>query len=52
VAGEMHTLAYIFQSCGTCSKAFTAAVEMLAYKCRRVRRTIMMETNEDSDDEF
>ncbi|KAJ7456660.1 hypothetical protein FB451DRAFT_612380 [Mycena latifolia] len=40
VAGEMESLVYIFQSCGTCCKAFTAAVQMLAYKCRRVPRRL------------
>ncbi|KAJ6627261.1 hypothetical protein B0H10DRAFT_1779846 [Mycena sp. CBHHK59/15] len=40
VAGEMETLVYIFQSCSTCHKACTAAVEMLAYKCRRVPRRL------------
>ncbi|KAJ7102255.1 hypothetical protein B0H15DRAFT_320774 [Mycena belliarum] len=40
VAGEMESLVYIFQSCPTCSKAFTAAVQMLAYKCRRVPRRL------------
>ncbi|KAJ7293249.1 hypothetical protein C8J57DRAFT_1268508 [Mycena rebaudengoi] len=40
VAGEMETLVYIFQSCAKCSKAFLAAVEMLAYKCRRVPRRL------------
>ncbi|KAJ7169551.1 hypothetical protein C8R46DRAFT_201078 [Mycena filopes] len=40
VAGEMESLVYIFQSCGTCYKAFNAAVDMLAYKCRRVPRRL------------
>ncbi|KAK7064529.1 ras protein [Favolaschia claudopus] len=40
VAGEMESLVYIFQSCATCSKAFKAAVDMLAYKCRRVPRRL------------
>ncbi|KAJ7770781.1 hypothetical protein DFH07DRAFT_735386 [Mycena maculata] len=40
VAGEMESLVYIFQSCSKCCKAFTAAVEMLAYKCRRVPRRL------------
>ncbi|KAJ7139791.1 hypothetical protein C8R44DRAFT_765443 [Mycena epipterygia] len=40
VAGEMESLVYIFQSCSVCCKAFTAAVEMLAYKCRRVPRRL------------
>ncbi|KAJ7666451.1 hypothetical protein B0H17DRAFT_265333 [Mycena rosella] len=40
VAGEMEILVYIFQSCSTCCKAFTAAVQMLAYKCRRVPRRL------------
>jgi len=40
VAGEMETLLYVFQSCGKCCKAFTAAVDMLAYKCRRVPRRL------------
>ncbi|KAF7339961.1 Ras protein [Mycena venus] len=40
VAGEMESLVYIFQSCATCCKAFNAAVDMLAYKCRRVPRRL------------
>ncbi|KAJ7225848.1 hypothetical protein GGX14DRAFT_348516 [Mycena pura] len=40
VAGEMESLVYIFQSCSACCKAFNAAVDMLAYKCRRVPRRI------------
>ncbi|KAF8213440.1 hypothetical protein K438DRAFT_1803978 [Mycena galopus ATCC 62051] len=40
VAGEMESLVYIFQSCATCCKAFKAAVDMLAYKCRRVPRRL------------
>ncbi|KAJ7899974.1 hypothetical protein B0H14DRAFT_2671699, partial [Mycena olivaceomarginata] len=40
VAGEMESLVYIFQSCTTCCKAFNAAVDMLAYKCRRVPRRL------------
>ncbi|KAJ6519475.1 hypothetical protein C8R45DRAFT_23142 [Mycena sanguinolenta] len=40
VAGEMDTMLYIFQSCATCCKAFRAAVDMLAYKCRRVPRRL------------
>ncbi|KAJ7655151.1 hypothetical protein DFH06DRAFT_492205 [Mycena polygramma] len=40
VAGEMESLVYIFQSCSTCCKAFNAAVDMLAYKCRRVPRRL------------
>ncbi|KAJ6574772.1 hypothetical protein B0H19DRAFT_1125714 [Mycena capillaripes] len=40
VAGEMESLVYIFQSCGTCYKAFNAAVDMLAYKCRWVPRRL------------
>ncbi|KAJ6604311.1 hypothetical protein DFH09DRAFT_305292 [Mycena vulgaris] len=40
VAGEMESLVYLFQSCSTCCKAFTAAVQMLAYKCRRVPRRL------------
>ncbi|KAJ7462717.1 hypothetical protein B0H11DRAFT_92722 [Mycena galericulata] len=40
VAGEMESLVYIFQSCSKCYKAFTAAVEMLAYKCKRVPRRL------------
>lgn len=40
LASEMKVLLDQFSSCRTCSKACIAATEMLAYKCRRVARTI------------
>ncbi|KAJ7129995.1 hypothetical protein C8R43DRAFT_666540 [Mycena crocata] len=40
VAGEMESLVYLYQSCRTCTRAFAAAVDMLAYKCRRVPRRL------------
>jgi len=40
VAGEMEILIHEFHRCKACHKACTAAVEMLAYKCRRVPRRL------------
>ncbi|KAF9535530.1 hypothetical protein CPB83DRAFT_841924 [Crepidotus variabilis] len=40
VAGEMDALTDTFQDCKMCHKACTAAVEMLAYKCRRLPRRL------------
>ncbi|KDR84793.1 hypothetical protein GALMADRAFT_217858 [Galerina marginata CBS 339.88] len=40
VAGEMGVLTNTFITCKICHKACTAAVEMLAYKCRRLPRRL------------
>lgn len=40
VAGEMDALRDGLRDCETCYKACTAAVEMLAYKCRKVARRL------------
>jgi len=40
VAGEMDTLTDTFADCKACHKACIAAVEMLAYKCRRMPRRV------------
>ncbi|KAJ7071529.1 hypothetical protein C8F01DRAFT_974322 [Mycena amicta] len=40
VGGEMESLAYIYQSCPACVKAMRAALDMLAYKSRRVARRL------------
>ncbi|KAF7306637.1 hypothetical protein MIND_00455100 [Mycena indigotica] len=47
VGGEMESLYYIYQSCSACSKALRAALDMLAYKCRRVPRRLDQLPNED-----
>ena len=36
----MESLGYLYQSCPQCSKALRAALDMLAYKCRRVPRRL------------
>jgi len=40
VAAEMADLKDTYDPCPTCQKAFVAATEMLAYKCRKVPRRI------------
>jgi len=40
VAGEMDALTDTFADCKTCHKACIAAVEMLAYKCKRIPRRV------------
>ncbi|KAF4623965.1 hypothetical protein D9613_001631 [Agrocybe pediades] len=40
VAGEMATLIETFNNCKICHKACTAAVDMLAYKCKRMPRRL------------
>nr|GAT49725.1 predicted protein [Mycena chlorophos] len=40
VGQEMASLAFLYQSCAICSKALRAALDMLAYKCRRVPRRL------------
>ncbi|KAF8887942.1 hypothetical protein CPB84DRAFT_1786471 [Gymnopilus junonius] len=40
VAGEMDALTDVFLDCKTCHKACRAAVDMLAYKCRRIPRIL------------
>ncbi|KAF9499912.1 hypothetical protein BDN71DRAFT_77761 [Pleurotus eryngii] len=42
VGGEMTYVSESFDSCDACSKACTAAVEMLSYKCSRVTKGIKL----------
>jgi len=41
IAAEMGSLQQELASCTTCQKACTAAVDMLAYKCRRLPKSIV-----------
>ncbi|KAH9487124.1 hypothetical protein JR316_0001192 [Psilocybe cubensis] len=45
VAGEMSALTETFVACKSCYKACTAAVEMLAYKCKRLPRRLDQVSN-------
>ncbi|KAF5336845.1 hypothetical protein D9611_003181 [Ephemerocybe angulata] len=40
IAWEMSSLVETFRDCKTCQKACIAAVDMLAYKCRRIPKTL------------